>query len=81
MPAIFNDDWNTSNEAVSGEGNQVTETSGTDLNVEGSRRFEGSGNRIPEGSKVLNQEHHRVTISQGGLGAGAASVHGPGFGS
>jgi hypothetical protein len=82
VPAIFNDDWNGSSETASGEVNQVTETSGTGLNVdESTTRFDDGGNRIREGSKALSEAHRQVTISQGGSGHGASSVHGSGFGS
>jgi type II secretory pathway predicted ATPase ExeA len=82
VPAIFNDDWNGSSETASGEVNQVTETSGNGLNIDGSTtRFDDGGNRIREGSKTLSQAHRQVTISQGSSDHGASSVHGSGFGS
>lgn len=82
VPAIFSDDWSGSGEAAPAESNQVTEMPGTELNVDGSTpRFDGVGGGIPEGSKVLSQEHHQVTISQGGSDNGASAVRGSGFGS
>lgn len=79
VPAIFNDDWNASSEA---ESNQVMETHGTELEVDRSTpRFDGGDSRILGGSKVLSQEHHQVTISQGSSDSGAPIVHSSGFGS
>jgi hypothetical protein len=82
VPAIFNDDWNASSETGSGEGNQIAETTGTRLNAAGSTAgFDTENSKVPEGNKILSQEHGQVTVSRGGPDNRSSAVHGSGFGS
>jgi MSHA biogenesis protein MshM len=82
VPAIFNDDWNTSGEMASAEANQVPETYGTEPTTAGSAEgLDADKRTVPEGSKIFNHEPRQVTISRGSSDITAPSVQNSGFGS